>query len=159
MARIVSIVASSAATECLSDFSGRPYLIFLLPCRNPFFGQLFEPCSFRLGIFQLGPAARDIRFSHSQLGLVFGDRGLRLAQRLTKRLSIDFEKQIALVHVSAFREFNGRECSGNLSFDFDCGIRFNSSDGLYLNRHRFFSYLRNSDRDGRKRRTGRLCLW
>ena len=77
MARIVSIVASSAANGMLQRL--RPQSVLDLPAalsRFLLWTVVRTLAASDLGVFQLCPAASDIRFSHPQLGLVFGDRGL-----------------------------------------------------------------------------------
>ena len=92
----------------------------------------FDSCSKRpasaWAFFSWGPAPREIGLSHPQLGVIFGDRGFRLAQRFTERTRIYLEKQVASRDVCTLCEFDVKQGAAYLCFDLDAGVRLDIAD-------------------------------
>src|SRR6266446_897353 len=71
---------------------------------------------------------------------------------------INLEKQIALLHVRAFRKSHIEQLSADLGFHLDGGIWLHISDGPNLDRNGFLCRGPDADRYGRKRHSAGLSL-
>src|SRR5690348_7060120 len=145
-------------SRVLRNFSSCPYLVFLLPGRDPFLRQLLKSGRVGLSVLELRLAPRERRLGNFQLSLILGNGSIRLPERFAKRSRIDLEEQITLIDGCSLGKSHTHQRAGNLSLHLDCRESFNRANRAYLDRNRVFSCFRYGDGDRRKSRTIRLCL-